>query len=155
VNGMGGMLSAAGTLVLVQPAVVADARSTERILTTHTGSLPRPDELTRAMFAKEEGVPVDSAPLPPDQGRGGRRGGPPGRRRPRRDRRRRVQQAELRDLREGPALRLRRREPSPHVSRTSWISRAWPAGCSATPPRADGRLPRARGRSRCATPPPR
>jgi 5-methyltetrahydropteroyltriglutamate--homocysteine methyltransferase len=38
-------------------------RSTERILTTHTGSLPRPDELTRAMFAKEEGVPVDSAAL--------------------------------------------------------------------------------------------
>ncbi|HTK89098.1 MAG TPA: cobalamin-independent methionine synthase II family protein [Verrucomicrobiae bacterium] len=38
-------------------------RSTEHILTTHTGSLPRPDELTRAMFAKEEGVPVDSAAL--------------------------------------------------------------------------------------------
>jgi len=38
-------------------------RSTERILTTHTGSLPRPDELTRAMFAKEEGVPVDSGAL--------------------------------------------------------------------------------------------
>jgi 5-methyltetrahydropteroyltriglutamate--homocysteine methyltransferase len=38
-------------------------RSTERILTTHTGSLPRPDELTRVMFAKEEGVPVDSAAL--------------------------------------------------------------------------------------------
>ena len=38
-------------------------RSTDRILTTHTGSLPRPDELTRAMFAKEEGVPVDAAAL--------------------------------------------------------------------------------------------
>jgi hypothetical protein len=25
-----------------------------RFLTTHTGSLPRPDDLTRAMFAKEE-----------------------------------------------------------------------------------------------------
>src|SRR5207302_7281202 len=34
-------------------------RSTERFLTTHTGSLPRPDDLVRAMFAKEEGVPVD------------------------------------------------------------------------------------------------
>jgi 5-methyltetrahydropteroyltriglutamate--homocysteine methyltransferase len=38
-------------------------RSAERILTTHTGSLPRPDDLTRAMFAKEEGVPVDAASL--------------------------------------------------------------------------------------------
>ncbi len=38
-------------------------RSTERILTTHTGSLPRPDDLTRTMFAKEEGVPVDSGAL--------------------------------------------------------------------------------------------
>ena len=33
--------------------------STERFLTTHTGSLPRPADLTRTMFAKEEGVPVD------------------------------------------------------------------------------------------------
>ena len=38
-------------------------RSVERILTTHTGSLPRPDDLTRTMFAKEEGVPVDSSAL--------------------------------------------------------------------------------------------
>src|SRR5665213_2781911 len=38
-------------------------RSTERFLTTHTGSLPRPDDLIRAMFAKEEGVPVDAAAL--------------------------------------------------------------------------------------------
>src|SRR5438094_6846974 len=34
-------------------------RSTERFLTTHTGSLPRPYELIRMMYAKEEGVPVD------------------------------------------------------------------------------------------------
>ncbi len=34
-------------------------RSTERFLTTHTGSLPRPPDLIRTMFAKEEGVPVD------------------------------------------------------------------------------------------------
>lgn len=33
-------------------------RSTDRFLTTHTGSLPRPDDLIRAMYAKEEGVPV-------------------------------------------------------------------------------------------------
>jgi len=38
-------------------------RSHARILTTHTGSLPRPDDLIRTMFAKEEGVPVDAAAL--------------------------------------------------------------------------------------------
>jgi 5-methyltetrahydropteroyltriglutamate--homocysteine methyltransferase len=38
-------------------------RSTERFLTTHTGSLPRPDDLIRTMFAKEEGVPIDAAAL--------------------------------------------------------------------------------------------
>ena len=38
-------------------------RSTERFLTTHTGSLPRPEALIRAMYAKEEGVPVDLAAL--------------------------------------------------------------------------------------------
>jgi 5-methyltetrahydropteroyltriglutamate--homocysteine methyltransferase len=38
-------------------------RSTARFLTTHTGSLPRPDDLIRMMFAKEEGVPVDAAAL--------------------------------------------------------------------------------------------
>src|SRR4029077_2585612 len=35
----------------------------DRFLTTHTGSLPRPDDLIRAMFAKEEGVPVDRTEL--------------------------------------------------------------------------------------------
>src|SRR6185503_2613187 len=35
----------------------------ERFLTTHTGSLPRPDDLIRMMYAKEEGVPVDAAAL--------------------------------------------------------------------------------------------
>ncbi len=38
-------------------------RSTERFLTTHTGSLPRPDDLIRMMYAREEGVPVDAAAL--------------------------------------------------------------------------------------------
>jgi len=38
-------------------------RSSERFLTTHTGSLPRPDELIQTMFAKEEGIPIDSAGL--------------------------------------------------------------------------------------------
>ncbi|MGH7308348.1 MAG: cobalamin-independent methionine synthase II family protein [Candidatus Rokuibacteriota bacterium] len=38
-------------------------RSTARFLTTHTGSLPRPDDLIRMMFAREEGVPVDAGAL--------------------------------------------------------------------------------------------
>ncbi|MEW6449069.1 MAG: cobalamin-independent methionine synthase II family protein [Pseudomonadota bacterium] len=38
-------------------------RSTERFLTTHTGSLPRPEDLIRTMYAKEEGVPVDPTAL--------------------------------------------------------------------------------------------
>src|SRR6202022_2665393 len=38
-------------------------RSTERFLTTHTGSLPRPDDLIRIMHAKEEGVPVEGQAL--------------------------------------------------------------------------------------------
>src|SRR5215831_7208839 len=38
-------------------------RSIERFLTTHTGSLPRPADLIRMMFAREEGVPVDAAAL--------------------------------------------------------------------------------------------
>jgi 5-methyltetrahydropteroyltriglutamate--homocysteine methyltransferase len=38
-------------------------RSTERFLCTHTGSLPRPEDLITTMFAKEEGVPVDRAAL--------------------------------------------------------------------------------------------
>ena len=38
-------------------------RSTERFLTTHTGSLPRPPDLIKAMFAKEEGVPVEPRAL--------------------------------------------------------------------------------------------
>src|SRR6266496_4026031 len=38
-------------------------RSTERLLTTHTGSLPRPKDLIRTMCANEEGVAVDEAAL--------------------------------------------------------------------------------------------
>lgn len=34
-------------------------RSTERILTTHAGSLPRPDDLREMLIAKEEGRPFD------------------------------------------------------------------------------------------------
>ncbi|HET9175835.1 MAG TPA: epoxyalkane--coenzyme M transferase, partial [Pseudolabrys sp.] len=38
-------------------------RSRDRFLTTHTGSLPRPDDLIRMMYAKEEGVPIDAQAL--------------------------------------------------------------------------------------------
>ncbi len=38
-------------------------KSKDRFLTTHAGSLPRPPDLIRTMFAKEEGVPVDLAAL--------------------------------------------------------------------------------------------
>ena len=38
-------------------------RSAERFLTTHTGSLPRPDDLISMMYAKEGGVPVDAVAL--------------------------------------------------------------------------------------------
>ncbi|MFM9883737.1 MAG: cobalamin-independent methionine synthase II family protein [Burkholderiales bacterium] len=38
-------------------------RSTNRFLTTHTGSLPRPDDLIQMMYAKESGVPVDPVAL--------------------------------------------------------------------------------------------
>lgn len=36
-------------------------RSTERILTTHTGSLPRPDDLVTMLYAKDSGEPQDQA----------------------------------------------------------------------------------------------
>ena len=39
------------------------AGSIERFLTTHTGSLPRPDDLIQMMYAKESGVPVDREAL--------------------------------------------------------------------------------------------
>lgn len=37
--------------------------SSERILTTHTGSLPRPEDLISIMWAKGDGIPVDEAAL--------------------------------------------------------------------------------------------
>ncbi|HKA84403.1 MAG TPA: cobalamin-independent methionine synthase II family protein [Acidimicrobiales bacterium] len=35
----------------------------ERVLTTHTGSLPRPDDLIQIMWAKGDGIPVDEGAL--------------------------------------------------------------------------------------------
>ncbi len=37
--------------------------SVDRFLTTHTGSLPRPDDLVQMMYSKEEGKEVDIAAL--------------------------------------------------------------------------------------------
>lgn len=36
-------------------------KSTDRILTSHVGSLPRPKDVTDLVFAKEAGVPIDAA----------------------------------------------------------------------------------------------
>jgi 5-methyltetrahydropteroyltriglutamate--homocysteine methyltransferase len=38
-------------------------RDPDGILTTHTGSLPRPDDLVRMMWAKGDGIPVDEGAL--------------------------------------------------------------------------------------------
>jgi 5-methyltetrahydropteroyltriglutamate--homocysteine methyltransferase len=48
---------------LIQARETPMRRSSERFLTTHTGSLPRPEDLIRMMYAKEEGVPVERAAL--------------------------------------------------------------------------------------------
>ena len=34
-----------------------------RFLTTHVGSLPRPDDLIAMMWAREDGIPVDPAAM--------------------------------------------------------------------------------------------
>jgi methionine synthase II (cobalamin-independent) len=38
-------------------------RSTDRILVTHAGSLPRPDDLIEMIWARMDGQPVDEAAL--------------------------------------------------------------------------------------------
>jgi len=38
-------------------------RNTDRFLITHTGSLPRPEDLIQIMFAKEESVRLDREAL--------------------------------------------------------------------------------------------
>jgi len=37
--------------------------SNDRILTTHTGSLPRPDDLIQIMWAYGDGIPVDETEM--------------------------------------------------------------------------------------------
>src|SRR5262249_16933117 len=45
------------------PPTLQSLPSLQPILTTHPGSLPRPDDLIRMMYAQEEGVPVDPEAL--------------------------------------------------------------------------------------------
>ena len=44
-------------------------RSTDRILTTHMGSLPRPDMLADLLVARAEGKSVDAARIPENMAR--------------------------------------------------------------------------------------
>ena len=70
-------------------------RSTDRVLTTHAGSLPRPDDVLDMLRAGQKGEPFEAR-----VGAGGRRDrAPASRARPGRRRRRRGLQAELRHLR--------------------------------------------------------
>ncbi len=86
------------------------SENTHRILTTHTGSLPRPDDLIQMMWAHGDGIPVDERPRSPTGSpRGDRVGAAPGRCRRRDRQRRRDVEAQLRHLREGPLARVRRR----------------------------------------------
>ena len=48
------------TSVLRHASPVAMQRSTKRILTTHTGSLPRPEALTQLYVKRSRGEPVDA-----------------------------------------------------------------------------------------------
>src|SRR5262249_1743725 len=43
----------------LRAGVTAMRRSRDHILTTHTGSLPRPDDLVRLLYAREQGESVD------------------------------------------------------------------------------------------------
>ena len=121
-------------------------RSTERILTTHTGSLPRP-----------------RGPGADDVRQGGRRAGGPGgaasahpltrwprssqagRGRHRHRQRRRDEQAELRHLHQGPARRLRRRAAIRWSTRTSATSRSSPSAVFGDPGRSRRKHPACNG----------
>ena len=127
-------------------------RSTERFLTTHTGSLPRPDDLIRMMYAKEEGVPVDRDALAAAGALGRRRGGQEaGRCRRRSDQRRRIVEAELRHLHQGPAQRLRRHRQHVRLPGSRRLPEARAAGVRRSRPLAaqDAGLQRPDQRARC------
>ena len=128
-------------------------RSTERILTTHVGSLPRPDDLIRTMFAKQEGVPVDPVALEErTRAAVAEIVAQAARRRRRRRLRRRDEQAELRHLHHRPPRRLRRHEPAAHLRRPRRLPGAAEEGLRRPRPHAAAGRPRATRRSRSATP---
>ena len=95
-------------------------RSTDRILTTHVGSLARPHELLDTMKERENGRPYDAELLDRQITEARRRpGAPAGRVRHRHRHRRRDEQGQLPRLREGPPRRLRGR----HGRRRGWRRR--------------------------------
>ena len=130
-------------------------RSTERFLTTHTGSLPRPDDLIRMMYAKEEGVPVD---------RGGAWARACARPWPRwsRSRSRPASISSTTARCPSPATPPTSRIGSPasaapatpSSTRISPSSRGWSSACSAIPAARAARRRPATGRSACAMPRP-
>ena len=129
----------------------------DRILSTHTGSLPRPDDLVRMMWAVGDGIPVDrDRPRRTRRVRRarGRRASGVGRRVDRQ--RRRDVEAVVRHVRQGPARRVRRRVaaelPLPGSRR---LSAERGASSPTTRAAASGRHRPAPVRSRCATRKPR
>ena len=125
-------------------------RSTDRILTTHVGSLPRPADLLDMMQAKEQGQQVDEEAYAARLRERGRRDrAQAGRARHRRRRRRRIRQAELRHLRQRAARRLRGRQGRAAAKPVGRLARG------AVVPgvlRARPRRPRASGRMVCTGP---
>ena len=102
--------------------------STDRILTTHVGSLPRPQEVVDLLFAQDRGEPIDAGPIRTTVMRRAvaEAVAPPGGGRHRYRERRRDEQDQLRHLHPPPADRIRRRFRAPHASgprRLSGVSR--------------------------------
>ena len=100
-------------------------RSSDRILTTHVGSLPRPADLLDVVQAKEQGKPVDEKRARRAAAQRGRRDrAQADRARHRRHRRRRVRQAELRLLRQRAPRRLRGRQGSAAAKSVGGLARS-------------------------------
>ena len=127
-------------------------RSTERILTTHTGSLPRPADLVELLQAQEAGArrptPSAFAARVRRRGRGRAAADRDGHRR---RQRRRAGQARLLHVRQGPAHRLRRAEPGarpsgPRRGTSRSTGRAAP-GARARPSRGPPATARSSGRT--------
>ena len=131
-------------------------RSTERILTTHVGSLPRPDDLIRTMFAKQEGVPVDAVALEErTRAAVAEVVAQQVARRRRRRLRRRDEQALVRHLHLRPVGRVRRHVAAADRTPTWSTSRTCRRRSSAIPGARAAARPPATRRSPCATRRPR